>query len=212
MDPYEVLQVHHDAEPDVIRAAYRVLARKNHPDAGGTAERMTALNAAWAILGDPRLRARHDAQVKRSRAAAVAMVRTEPWSQSTTDRFGPPAPATHADAPAAGPRPTPAQPEAAAGRPEPAPARPAPARPAPAAGDASRGFVLDFGRYVGWSMDELSRHDPDYLLWLERTPIGRPLRAEIMRVLEMRNAANSLAAAAAIGGSRSARPSRGWFR
>lgn len=60
-------------------------------------------------------------------------------------------------------------------------------------------------------MDELSRHDPDYLLWLERTPIGRPLRAEIARVLAMRQAAATVAAAGA-GESGSGRQSRGWFR
>ena len=34
-DPYRILQVQPDADPDVMRAAYRVLARKVHPDAGG---------------------------------------------------------------------------------------------------------------------------------------------------------------------------------
>jgi hypothetical protein len=43
--------------------------------------------------------------------------------------------------------------------------------------------VLDFGRYAGWSFGQLAIHDPDYLLWLERTPIGRPMRAEIQETL-----------------------------
>lgn len=202
MDPYEVLQVDRNAEPDVIRAAYRVLARKNHPDAGGSAERMAALNAAWAILSDPRLRARHDAQAKRSRAVAVSVVRTESWS---------PAPAA-ASAPSASEASDPSAPRPATPPPAPAAAegQTAEPRPAPAPGDGSRGVVLDFGRYVGWSMDELSRHDPDYLLWLERTPIGRPLRAEITRVLAMREAA--AAATPMAGRSGSGRQSRGWFR
>ena len=33
-DPFRILQVQPDADPDVIKAAYRVLARKLHPDAG----------------------------------------------------------------------------------------------------------------------------------------------------------------------------------
>ena len=49
-DLYQVLQVTPDAEPEVIRAAYRALAQKHHPDAGGTQERMAALNHA---LGRP---------------------------------------------------------------------------------------------------------------------------------------------------------------
>jgi curved DNA-binding protein CbpA len=60
-DHYEVLQVHPRAEPDVIRAAYRILARKYHPDMGGNAERMVAINDAWDVLGDPVRRAAYDA-------------------------------------------------------------------------------------------------------------------------------------------------------
>jgi curved DNA-binding protein CbpA len=65
-DFYEVLQVSPRAEPDVIRAAYRVLARKHHPDHGGDRSRMVAINDAWDVLGDPVRRAEYDA----SRASA----------------------------------------------------------------------------------------------------------------------------------------------
>jgi curved DNA-binding protein CbpA len=52
-DLYQVLQVNPAAEPEVIRAAYVCLAKKYHPDAGAIAsDRMVALNAAWAVLGD----------------------------------------------------------------------------------------------------------------------------------------------------------------
>ena len=71
-DYYEVLQVHYTAEPEVIRAAYRILARKYHPDHGGDALRMIALNDAWDVLGDPSRRAAYDA----SRARTTG--RTEP--------------------------------------------------------------------------------------------------------------------------------------
>ena len=60
-DLYEVLQVHPRAEPDVIRAAYRILARKYHPDHGGDARRMMELNDAWDVLGDSGRRAAYDA-------------------------------------------------------------------------------------------------------------------------------------------------------
>ena len=57
-DPYRILQIQPDADPDVVRAAYRVLARKAHPDASAaldpTAERrMTDLNWAYALVRDP---------------------------------------------------------------------------------------------------------------------------------------------------------------
>jgi curved DNA-binding protein CbpA len=59
-DLYKTLQVDADADPDVIRAAYRVLAAKNHPDVGGSAERMSAINQAWTTLSDPAARAVYD--------------------------------------------------------------------------------------------------------------------------------------------------------
>src|SRR5918999_5538576 len=66
-DPYRILQVHREAELDVIRAAYRVLARKLHPDgrtdslldAAGE-RRMTDLNWAYAVLRAPQARERYE--------------------------------------------------------------------------------------------------------------------------------------------------------
>ena len=58
---YELLQVHSAAEREVIRAAYLCLAKQHHPDEGGTAERMAALNEAWTVLGDAGRRAAYDA-------------------------------------------------------------------------------------------------------------------------------------------------------
>ena len=72
-DPYRVLQVDPAAEPEVVRAAYRVLALKYHPDVRtGSQERMAALNQAWCILRDPTLRSELD------EARAAARARPEP--------------------------------------------------------------------------------------------------------------------------------------
>jgi hypothetical protein len=60
-DFYEVLQVHPSADPEVIDSAYRRLAFKHHPDKGGSTDRMSELNRAYAILSDPVERARYDA-------------------------------------------------------------------------------------------------------------------------------------------------------
>lgn len=65
-DPYEILQVHRKAEPEVIRAAYRALARKYHPDFGGEPARMAAISEAFVVLGDAGRRAAHDAQAART--------------------------------------------------------------------------------------------------------------------------------------------------
>ena len=60
-DPYKVLQVDPDAELEVIRAAYRALALKYHPDVStGSQDRMAALNHAWGILRDAGARAAFD--------------------------------------------------------------------------------------------------------------------------------------------------------
>jgi curved DNA-binding protein CbpA len=69
VDPYRVLQVIPDAEPEVIRAAYRALARKYHPDVGGCEAQMAMLNAAWETLRDRGERARYD---RHRRTAAAA--------------------------------------------------------------------------------------------------------------------------------------------
>lgn len=57
--------------------------------------------------------------------------------------------------------------------------------------------VLDFGRYQGWSLRDIANADEDYLHWLTRTPIGRPLRPEISKILgERTEAAEALRPAA----------------
>ena len=73
-DHYGTLQVVPHAEPEVIEAAYRRLARKYHPDRreveGDTTARMQELNAAYSILRDPALRAAYD----RERALRAMLV------------------------------------------------------------------------------------------------------------------------------------------
>jgi curved DNA-binding protein CbpA len=65
-DYYAILQVDPEAEPEVIEAAYRRLARKYHPDvnpAPDASQRMVELNAAYAVLGDPEKRAAYDREL-----------------------------------------------------------------------------------------------------------------------------------------------------
>ena len=49
-DPYAVLGVKPGASPAEIKAAYRALVKRHHPDAGGDVDRILALNAAWEVL------------------------------------------------------------------------------------------------------------------------------------------------------------------
>ncbi|UPY37339.1 DnaJ C-terminal domain-containing protein [Sediminicoccus sp. KRV36] len=63
-DPYKTLGIARDASPEAIKAAYRKLARKHHPDLNpGKPEaeaRFKAVSAANDLLSDPEKRARFD--------------------------------------------------------------------------------------------------------------------------------------------------------
>jgi molecular chaperone DnaJ len=68
-DPYTVLGVSRAATPAEIKAAYRALVKRHHPDAGGDDDTILALNAAWEVLGDAERRRRYDGQPGPSSAA-----------------------------------------------------------------------------------------------------------------------------------------------
>jgi curved DNA-binding protein CbpA len=159
IDLYEVLQVDRHAEPEVIRAAYRALARKYHPDFGGDAHLMASINEAWAVLGDPEQRGAYDAEPQAPGDQETASEPSSGYSRTDVPTGGEPANGTGGGL--AGRR----QPSSHAG-----------------------GSVLDFGRYAGWTIGSLAGHDPEYLEWLSRTPIGRRLSNEIDAALAIRAA------------------------
>ncbi|NUL81512.1 MAG: molecular chaperone DnaJ [Armatimonadetes bacterium] len=63
-DYYEVLGVSRNASQDELKAAYRKLARDNHPDVNPddpeAEERFKAINQAYEVLGNPDKRAHYD--------------------------------------------------------------------------------------------------------------------------------------------------------
>jgi curved DNA-binding protein CbpA len=204
MDHYAVLQVDPTADAEVIRAAYRVLARRHHPDAGGSASRMAQINEAWSVLGNARRRRVYDREhgyvrsgpslATRTAAAAARSAAASPEAASATSGWG--SSRTGRPDRTAPPRPGPARRESGPAHPNDAhAARPDSAQTPP----EPRDRVLDFGRYAGWSILDLSHSDPDYLLWLERTPIGRAFRSEIARALDLRRVAAPAIATAGAG-------------
>ena len=168
-DAYVVLQIHPEAEPSVLDAALRALARQYHPDGSmPDATRMAEINRAYAMVRTPELRSEYD----RHRAAR----RSRPMGPGHVPPVRMPAQSAapaHADGGPFG------RASLRAGR----------------EGDGPR-TVLDFGRYVGWSISQLVRHDPDYLRWLCRHSSGLRFRAEIQRHLgfepDLERRANSI--------------------
>jgi curved DNA-binding protein len=59
-DPYQILGVNKDASQEEIKAAYRKLAKKYHPDLGGDPEKFKEINEANDILSDPNKKAQFD--------------------------------------------------------------------------------------------------------------------------------------------------------
>ena len=135
---YAILGVTPDSDDEAITAAYRVLARRYHPDIAGEGAtvRMTRLNAAFERLRTPERRAEYDRELRRNGG-----VETPPRPESDgTAAAGPP-----------------------------------PGRPS--------GSVLAFGRHLGWTIGEIARADPGYLVWLEERREGRAYLQEIDHTL-----------------------------
>jgi hypothetical protein len=99
---YRLLHVQPDAPLEVVRAAYRALMARHHPDHGGDHEHAALLTEAWGLLGDPARRAAYDA--KRSRGGQRPRTGTE--GRTTEDRHPPAAspPRESPPAPPAGAR------------------------------------------------------------------------------------------------------------
>lgn len=71
---YDVLQIERHASPERVRAAYRKLAHKYHPDKmpgnANACRAMAAINAAYEVLSDAQRRAEHDLWIRRAERPA----------------------------------------------------------------------------------------------------------------------------------------------
>lgn len=69
---YDNLKVARDAPPEVIRAAYKTLSQKYHPDRNGNSTDairvIQIINSAYAVLSDPDKRREHDEWIARAEA------------------------------------------------------------------------------------------------------------------------------------------------
>jgi len=157
-DPYEILQVHQNAVPEVIEAAYRTLARLHHPDRTDDPDAdsaMADLNWAYAVLREPSLRASYD-------SSHVAIAVETPAAADDGERQD--------DGSA-----HPTLSERVAHAAEAAIERDA---------DNPANTTLDFGRFAGMTLRQIARIEPGYLEWLRRHSSGLRYRHQIDRVLE----------------------------
>lgn len=71
---YDNLKVARDAPPEVIRAAYKTLSQKYHPDRHGNSVEairiIQIINSAYAVLSDPAKRREHDEWIFRNESSA----------------------------------------------------------------------------------------------------------------------------------------------
>ncbi|MEP7100137.1 MAG: J domain-containing protein [Burkholderiales bacterium] len=88
---YENLKVARDASADEIRAAYRTLTRKHHPDRNpdnADAERvMSVINVAYGVLSDPARRSEHDRWIAQNETRPTRPSRSLPTLHAPTDRY-----------------------------------------------------------------------------------------------------------------------------
>jgi hypothetical protein len=164
-DPYAVVGVPVHASPDTVAAACRDLARRHHPDVSMEPDaqaRMAAVNEACSILRNPVRRAAWDRINLRILDRPGGTRGDDEMSRDPADEAGgrprDPGPVAWRRGPLG---------EGAAGPP-----------PGP-----RRGTVLPFGRHIGWSLGEVARVDPGYLVWLRDRLEGEPYRTEITALL-----------------------------
>ena len=144
-EPHDVLGVSTSAPWPEVRAAFRTLARRYHPD-GTTPDprEMMAVNAAYEAL-----------ELRRAWPSG---------GQSAAVPVGPGTGATTRDSMPAGPPVGSLLWRVQAARQDDTP-------------------KLDFGQYTGWTIAEVARQDPRYLLWLSRHSSGIRFRRVIEQVL-----------------------------
>ncbi len=96
-DYYEIMGVTPTAKLPEITAAYHLLARRHHPDAGGTDATSLAkfklINEAYEVLSDPRRRREYDRRrclTRRTRSTGSQRPRESGGSPLSSGRPGPP--------------------------------------------------------------------------------------------------------------------------
>ena len=81
---YKELGLKQNATRNEIKSAYRLLAKKYHPDTGGDNEKFLSLQLAWETLNDPQKKAIHDKSLSTDEDYAVG--KNENWSSELKNK------------------------------------------------------------------------------------------------------------------------------
>jgi DnaJ-class molecular chaperone len=88
---YDNLKVTRKAPPEVIRAAYKTLSQRFHPDKNPddaeAARIMAIINTAYEVLSDPDKRQEHDLWIEKMEAMNSANGQASQESYATTQNF-----------------------------------------------------------------------------------------------------------------------------
>lgn len=69
---YEILEISINATPEIIKAAYRTLAKRYHVDNGAVSdEKMEEVNEAYETLNDPSKKIKYDAELRKNSAQSM---------------------------------------------------------------------------------------------------------------------------------------------
>ena len=89
---YLILGVAPSAAPEVVRAAYRALAQRHHPDRNATSaaqngDMMALLNQAYAVLSCPQRRYEYDQQLRRQTYSSSHRMSAASAAHATSSRY-----------------------------------------------------------------------------------------------------------------------------
>jgi curved DNA-binding protein CbpA len=172
-DYYKILEVDPEADPEVITAAYRVLAKRvrSKPELEETDQvRLAELDLAYAVLSHPAQRRAFDER-RLSETVAVGPGYHYGNGNGHANGNGNGNALDAAARLAAGPL----SERLAAGL----------------HGESLGELTINFGRYSGWTLSEIAQSDPEYLQWLSRHSSGIRYRSAILRLLRDREGAKS---------------------
>ena len=81
---YKELGLKQNATRNEIKSAYRLLAKKYHPDTGGDNEKFLSLQLAWETLNDPHKKAIHDKSLINNESYIVS--KNKNWSSELKNK------------------------------------------------------------------------------------------------------------------------------